>query len=818
MAIPFLPYRHASLIRMAALFLFPIWSMGMPARLSPDQADSLLKNVPFRFQAVIGGVRQVFLAGTFNDWNGGRNEMQDRDGDGLFETSLLLPTGRYLYKFVVDGQWLTDPEAKEYEPDGRGGRNAVLTVDEQFDTAVFHAGDGRISQFDTPLKPDYNMVNPDQTGLEFRFQAFCNDVEGMVLQVREGRAWRAIPMFKDGSDETFDYYRCRIMAQTDKPLRFLFELKDGMSRVLACPAGFVAEFPDESGAYLYDPQSLPLFLTPGWAKDGIFYQIFPDRFYNGDPSNDQDFSEPYYEGVNSPPPEGSGRLEYFHLVRDWNDCSGLTSSPFRNDGKPDYYSFYGGDIAGVSNKLDYLHDLSVTILYFNPLNEARSNHKYDPVDYRRVDPHFADEKTFQEFTRKAHRLGIRVIVDMAFNHTGDWHYAFRDTKEKGEASPFWNWYEWRRWPLPEGGCPTPCDYYDCWWGYPIHPNLNYDLSRPNDQENGITDIREAVPNRDVVNHILDVARYWIGTLGIDGFRLDVPNEVPLWVWKEFRAVVDSLKPDAFLIGEIWGNAMPWLGPDCFHSTMNYKFFRDPVLQFFALRSVDARRFDRMLAPGRQQYPLQATQVMMNLMDSHDTERFITLAGGDARRLMLAGLFQMTYVGIPQVYYGDEVGLEGGRDPDNRRTFPWHWESDGNRRLIHDHYRKLMNIRRSHAALRTGSFSTVHAQDGTLVFRRTLDEEEFLVAVHNEETAREITLDIGIPESANGRNPRSLPQDERAKPDALISKDRSARQRAACEIHSGEWEDLISGERILSDQNRLTFRLAPVSGRILKRHR
>ncbi|MBN1893319.1 alpha amylase N-terminal ig-like domain-containing protein [bacterium] len=771
---------RTSLIRMAAGLLFPgLWVIGVPlAVFSAGQTDSVLKNVPFRFRAVIGGVNQVYLAGTFNDWDGGRHEMQDRDGDGLFETNLLLPAGRYLYKFVVDGEWLTDPEAKEFEPDGRGGRNAVLIVDNRFDAAVFQAGDGRISLFEVPVRPDYTLVNPDEAGLEFRFRAFSGDLESMVLRILEGGTWEAVPMILDGSDETYDYYRCRISRDVREPLRFLFELQDGAIRLTAGPKGLTAESPGESGAYVYDPQELPLFLTPDWAKDGIFYQIFPDRFCNGDPSNDQDFSEPYYEGVSSPPPEGNGRLEYFHLVRDWSDCSGLTASPFRSDGRPDYFSFYGGDIAGVSGKLDYLHDLGVTILYFNPLNEARSNHKYDPVDYGRIDPHFADEETFREFTRKAHDLGIRIIVDMAFNHTGDWHYAFRDTREKGEASPYWHWYEWRRWPLPEGGCPTPCDFYDCWWGYPIHPNLNYDLSRPNDQENGITNMAEAVPNLDVVHHILDVARYWIGTLGIDGFRLDVPNEVPLWMWKEFRAVVDSLKPDAFLIGEIWGNAMPWLGPDCFHSTMNYKYFRDPVLQFFAARSVDAARFDRMLAPGRQQYPLQATQVMMNLIGSHDTERFITLAGGDERRLMLAALFQMTYVGIPQVYYGDEVGLEGGRDPDNRRTFPWYWESDENRSRIHHYYKRIMNIRRNHAALRTGSYRTLHARDGTLIFLRSKDEE-ILVAIHNEEKAGDITLDLGGPST-------------------------------------GEWQDLMTGDRIPVKQSRMTLHLDPLSGRILRK--
>ncbi|HSG27988.1 MAG TPA: glycoside hydrolase family 13 protein, partial [Candidatus Krumholzibacterium sp.] len=417
---------------------------------------------------------------------------------------------------------------------------------------------------------------------------------------------------------------------TKDPLRFCFVFFDGGKRFFATPAGFVEEKPDAGSMFEYSSDSLKPFFTPDWAKNGVFYQIFPDRFRNGDKSNDQDFKEPYYEGVTELPASGKTNGEYFHFVEQWTNVSGLSKSPYRTDGKPDYYSFYGGDIAGVMEKIPYLRDLGITIIYFNPLNEARSNHKYDPMDYLKIDPHFSDEATFKKFTAAAHEAGIRVIVDMAFNHTGDWHFAFVDSKEKGRKSKYWDWYEWKRWPLPSGNVPNPLDYYDCWWGFGIHPNLNYDLSRPNAQENAIDDISQAEPNMAVLEYILQVARYWLGDLDIDGFRLDVPNEVPMWVWKEFRRVVDEVKPDAFLIGEIWSNAMPWLGPHCFHSTMNYKYFRDPVLKYFGQGYGTAEQLDRDLAPGRSVYPLQATQVMMNLIDSHDTERFLNTAGSDDR--------------------------------------------------------------------------------------------------------------------------------------------------------------------------------------------
>ncbi|HUV36010.1 MAG TPA: glycoside hydrolase family 13 protein, partial [Patescibacteria group bacterium] len=477
-------------------------------------------------------------------------------------------------------------------------------------------------------------------------------------------------------------------------------------------------------------------------------QIFPERFRNGDTSNDQDFSEPYYEGAAELPSSGETNGEYFHLVGQWENISGLTKSPYRTDGKPDYYSFYGGDIAGVMEELPYLADLGITIIYFNPLNEARSNHKYDTVDYLKIDPHFADEATFREFVEKAHGHGIRIIVDMALNHTGNWHFAFLDGRKKGRESQYWDWYEWKRWPLPEGDIPNPLDYYDCWWGFGIHPNLNYDLSRPNAQENNITEISDARPNTDLVNYLLEIPRYWIGRLGIDGFRLDVPNEVPFWFWKEFRRVVDEMNPDAFLIGEIWGNAMPWLGPEYFHSTMNYKYFRDPVLKFFAMRQGSAAQFDRELAPGRSLYPIQATQVMMNLIDSHDTERFVTVAKDD-KRLMLAALFQMTYVGIPQIYYGDEVGLQGGKDPDCRRTFPWDWAGNPRRSTMHDYYRRIIEIRRAYPALRTGAFRTVLAEGKVYVYLREDGANRIVVGLNNDEQPRSVELYLDMFGFANG---------------------------------------------------------------------
>jgi len=254
--------------------------------------------------------------------------------------------------------------------------------------------------------------------------------------------------------------------------------------------------PSELGDISLDLASLPVFSVPEWVSSGVVYQIFPDRFYNGDPALNPDFSEWYYEDSRIPPPEGEflpPQREYFHLVEDWKDISGLTQSPWQEKGKPDWWSFYGGDIPGIIEKLDYLMDLGVSILYLNPVWQAKSNHKYDAADFSRIDPHFGTEKDMKELVKEAHRRGMKIIVDVAFNHTGETFWAFRDCVEKGSASAYWSWYDWVKWPLPK---PLPADfdprqYYQCWWGIKDMPDLNYDLSRPHPAENYVRDIEKS---------------------------------------------------------------------------------------------------------------------------------------------------------------------------------------------------------------------------------------------------------------------------------------------------------------------------------------
>jgi len=719
--------------------IFCIFLVALPLFSFNDGSDELRK-VTFRYQPVISGDVDIYVAGTFNDWNEHADPLTDLDQDGVYETEILLAPGHYEYKFVVNGVWRTDFNADEIMGIGQEGDNSVVIVDARYKKISFFKGDGEINYTGLNLDTGYRMLDPYENGtIRVTVPAYKNDVSTIELIYQTGSNAEVKQKMRIAASGTmFDYFQAHIKLSSLVKMIFYFRYCDGAHVVYAGSDGFYDKKPDTDNCFIYDPEKLPPFNTPEWVKHGIFYQIFSDRFCNGDPSNDPDFSEKYYKGKRTLPPEGKTNKPYYHL-EDWNNISGLKESPYRTDGKPDYYSFYGGDIKGVMEKLDYLKNLGVSILYFNPLNQAKSNHKYDPVDYLTIDPHFADEELFKQFVKKAHKKEIHIIVDKAFNHTGDEHFAFVDTKKRGEKSPYWNWYEWHKWPLPPGGAPTPCDYYDCWWGYPLHPNLNFDLSRPNKDENMIRDISKADPNREVVNYLLNVAHYWLGDLDIDGFRLDVPNEVPFWFWKKFRTTSLSIDPDCYLIGEIWGNALPWLGEDGFHATMNYKYFRDPVLDFFARQKTDAPSFVQSLAPGRVIYPQEAVLSMMNLIDSHDTVRFLTMAEDDIRRLKLAALFQMTYVGVPQIYYGDEVALEGGKDPDNRRPFPWNWKKNPERKEVHNFYQKIIYLRHTHKALRTGLYHTLYAENQQIVYSRKLEDQEIIIVINNSESPSEIML-------------------------------------------------------------------------------
>lgn len=415
------------------------------------------------------------------------------------------------------------------------------------------------------------------------------------------------------------------------------------------------------------------FHTPEWAKHAIFYQIFPDRFANGDLTNDPANVQP------------------------WN-------SP------PTYYNFMGGDLQGILQHLDYLLELGITAVYLNPIFQATSNHRYNTYDYFRIDPRLGDLQTFHSLVREMHTRGMKLILDGVFNHCGRGFFAFHDVVENGQHSPYVDWFHIRRFPIrPYDGRRKA--HYECWWGVRSLPKFNTD-------------------NPQVRRFLLEVARYWIEQ-GADGWRLDVPNEIndPAF-WQEFRHVVKSVNPEAYIVGEIWEDASQWLQGDQFDAVMNY-LLRDLCIQFFARETIDARAFGKKVLSLFRKYPREAAYAQLNLLGSHDTPRWLTLCQGDLRRAMLAYTLLFTYPGAPCIYYGDEIGLTGEGDPHCRACFPWdrrRW----NRRLI-QHIRDLTALRRSSAAWRTGHFDVLLGKEKTLAYMRWEAADAFVVVMNNGDT-------------------------------------------------------------------------------------
>lgn len=428
-------------------------------------------------------------------------------------------------------------------------------------------------------------------------------------------------------------------------------------------------------------RNTPGFPTPEWVKDAIFYQIFPERFFNGNPQNDPPGTEPW----------------------------GST---------PKLFNFMGGDLEGVIQKLPYLKDLGINAIYFNPIFEApTSNHKYNTADFMKIDPAFGDINTFKRLVAQAHALGIKIVLDAVFNHSGDTHWAFRDAEKNGPQSKYWNWYLFHGFPVIKDPRPN----YESWWGHATLPKFNE-------------------YNPEVREYLFQVAEYW-AKLGIDGWRLDVPNEIrDMNFWREFRTRVKRINPDLYIVGEIWGDGSPWLQGDQFDAVMNYQF-RDQVLNFIFEDKINVDQIDWGLEELRKRHPDSVTYSMFNLLGSHDTARMLNMAKGDLNRVRLAALFMMTYVGAPVIYYGDEVGLPGEMDPDCRRTFPW--DPAQQNLELRNYYKRLIQIRNQYPVLRRGIFRSLmrHNDNRTFAYLREDAKSKLMVVINNNTRAQDIPIDL-----------------------------------------------------------------------------
>lgn len=427
--------------------------------------------------------------------------------------------------------------------------------------------------------------------------------------------------------------------------------------------------------------------VPAWVRDAIFYQIFPDRFARAD----EKASHPYYQ------PWGS---------------------------KPTLRGFQGGDLQGILRRLDYLLELGVTAIYLNPIFLASSNHRYNTTDYYRIDPKLGTMADFRRLVDAVHANGMRIILDGVFNHVGRGFFAFNDLLENQEDSPYRDWFFVHRFPV-DAYSPGPAESYAAWWGYKSLPKLNTN-------------------NPDVRRFLLDVARYWIEQ-GADGWRLDVPNEIDDdTFWAEFRAVVRSVNPEAYLVGEIWNVDPRWVGPGHFDGLMNYPLRREII--HLVCGKIRPGSFCRRVEDILSAYPLENQFAFYNLLGSHDRERIATLLDGDIARVKLAHLILFALPGAPGIYYGDEIGIRGGKDPDCRGAFPWdlaQWDHD-----LRSFLRRLIAVRKGSTALRHGSFSMLKpVHKHVLGFLRQTQEDQVLVIANPESVEQTVRFrydDFGWP--------------------------------------------------------------------------
>lgn len=527
----------------------------------------------------------------------------------------------------------------------------------------------------------------DGKTLHLRIRTKKNDLDSVYAIVGDKYAWKqtktTVPMKIMSSDALFDYWETAVVPPYRR-LRYAFQLIDGSESILLSDRGFELTEPDTSNSFFDFPYINPIdvFAPPEWVKNAVFYQIFPERFANGDSSIDPDNVLPW--GSADPTPT----------------------------------NFFGGDLQGVIDHLDHIARLGINAVYFTPVFEATTNHKYDTRDYLKVDPHFGTNEKLKELVDLCHGRGIRVLLDAVFNHSGRTFPPFIDALAKGQQSKYADWFHVRQWPLEViDGIPT----YETFAFEPMMPKLNTE-------------------HPEVKSYLFEVARYWLEEIGIDGWRLDVANEVDHQFWREFRLTVKAVNPEAYILGEIWHDSMAWLQGDQFDAVMNYPF-TNAVLDFFGHQTIEADAFAAAIGTQLAAYPQQVTETGFNLLDSHDTPRLLTICDDNIEAMKLAALFQLTYPGTPCIYYGDEVGLNGSGDPGCRKCMVWEPEEQ-NQDLLH-FYTQAIHLRHEYPALRSAYIRFLHigSEDGTLAYERQEGNERLLIVMNARNEAADLNFSV-----------------------------------------------------------------------------
>ncbi|WP_394187639.1 glycoside hydrolase family 13 protein [Paenisporosarcina quisquiliarum] len=517
----------------------------------------------------------------------------------------------------------------------------------------------------------------DESTLGIRIRTKKNDVEEIVLIHGDPYIWEEgkwvvdkTDMYLSASDSIFDYWECKI-TPPHRRIRYGFELKNQQESYLYTEKGFFPEVLYDCDYYFCFPyvHASELFDAPTWVKDTTWYQIFPDRFNNGNPSiNPSDT-----------------------LV--WGEV------------EPTPSNFFGGDFEGVLQKLDYLVDLGINGVYFTPIFKAKSNHKYDTSDYFEIDPQFGTKDDLKRLVNACHQRGIKIMLDAVFNHSGYFFEPFQDVLKNGAQSPYVDWFYPHDLPLQGGDRPN----YETFAFVESMPKLN-------------------TQNSDVKKYLLDVATYWIKEFDIDGWRLDVANEVDHQFWREFRTAVRAEKSDLYILGEVWHDSMPWLLGDQFDAVMNYPFTSN-VQKLLASQTITSQEFMDSMTTVIQSYPERVLDTTFNLVGSHDTSRILTECQEDSKRVKLIYTLLYTFMGSPCMYYGDEIGMTGGKDPGCRKCMEW--DSTKQDLDLFNHVKKLITLRSSEKLLANeGTFQFLnHNLTKLVVYRKYTSTKNVVVLIN-----------------------------------------------------------------------------------------
>ncbi|WP_051189190.1 glycoside hydrolase family 13 protein [Halalkalibacillus halophilus] len=532
----------------------------------------------------------------------------------------------------------------------------------------------------------------DEETLHVRLQAKRDDLQQVSLFYGDpfeyddhGPVFHESKMEVSYQDDRFDYWTTEI-----KPVRnrthYLFSLKDhGTVPQFLAEKGFLSEIPtDLPHAFFKFPylNKGDVFKAPSWVKNTVWYQIFPERFANGDSSINPEITD------------------------DWGD-------------EPDYDNYFGGDFQGVIDHLDYIENLGVNGIYFTPIFKANTNHKYDTMDYMEIDPQFGDKETFKKLIKACHDRGIKVMLDAVFNHSGFYFEPFQDVLTHGENSKYVDWFHIHSFPIEY----QPIPNYETFAYEPKMPKLN-------------------TSNHEVKQYLLDVATYWIREFDIDGWRLDVANEVDHHFWRDFRNEVKNVKEDVYILGEIWHDSLPWLRGDQFDAVMNYPL-TEAALDFFVRDLKNHTELQHAVNRSLAAYPKNANEVAFNLLGSHDTPRILTRCEGNVDQAKQLFLYLFTSIGSPCIYYGDEIGLTGGEDPGCRKCMVWD-ESQQDHEML-EFTKKLIDLRKTNECMQPEAgitFMPEYYSQGVLAYKRESGENEITIVMNTTDEITKLQLKDG----------------------------------------------------------------------------